>query len=266
MPALQQYDYDYYEYASSRRGVANAAPRVSMPKDSSITRRTSASNTQTRRSTATGTRNVTTSKTTTTKRTSQSTTRNNIEIKTKTTRDVTRNSIRAVTRTENVGVERKKPSSKNIQVSNAGVKRNIAKPKELSLKNAKVMAKPKVEEKQNVFKTIAFSFFAFSILFLICYRSALINESFNELGNMKNKLEDTKTLNAQLESDIQTQTDLSYIETYAKYQLGMQKPKESQIRKIVVEKEDKISTPVTIEKEEKTFFDNLINDIVNILD
>ena len=74
------------------------------------------------------------------------------------------------------------------------------------------------------------------------------------------------SLNAQLESDIETQTDLSNIETYAKYQLGMQKPKDSQIKRIIVTKEDKISTPVVIESEESSFLSNLWHDIVNILD
>jgi hypothetical protein len=59
----------------------------------------------------------------------------------------------------------------------------------------------------------------FSVLLLICYRSSVINESFQALGTLKGDLEDVYVLNAQIESDIQTQTDLSNIETYAKYQL-----------------------------------------------
>ena len=99
---------------------------------------------------------------------------------------------------------------------------------------------------------------AFSVLLLICYRSSVINESFQALGGLKAELEDAHTLNAQIESDIQTQTDLSNIETYAKYQLGMQKPKESQIQRIYVEKEDRISTPIVIEEEEKSFLMQLL--------
>ena len=106
----------------------------------------------------------------------------------------------------------------------------------------------------------------FSILLLICYRSSLINESFQALGTLKGELEDVYVLNAQIESDIQTQTDLSNIETYAKYQLGMQKPKESQIQRIYVEKEDRITTPIVIEEEKTSFLDKLINDVLNLID
>ena len=46
----------------------------------------------------------------------------------------------------------------------------------------------------------------------------------------------------------------------------MQKPKDSQIQKVVIDKEDKIATPVVIEEEEETFWKKLMNDIRNILD
>ena len=153
-------------------------------------------------------------------------------------------------------------------------KKKVEKPKEMSLKNAEVMVNPSTkvqmaaQKRYNAFKTVMYSLFAFSILFLICYRSSIINESFKSLNKMKTELDNTRTVNAQIESEIQTQTDLSNIETYAKYQLGMQKPKESQIRKIVVEKEDKIATPVvvSVEEEETNFWKNVVNDIMHILD
>ena len=47
----------------------------------------------------------------------------------------------------------------------------------------------------------------------------------------------------------------------------MQKPKESQIQKINVGKQDKIILPIEIyEEEEKNLFENLIEDIKKILD
>lgn len=258
MPALQQYDYEYYEYGKTHRGSATAKPRISdsnnRKKSTTSVRRTS-SNTQGRTSTKTKS-NV-----------QRRTVASNIELKTKTTRDITKESTRAVTRVNNTNVKRKN-SSKNIDIKNMTSKRQIEKPKEMSLKNAKVITdtKVKTKTKKNIVENVAFSFFVFSILFLICYRSSVINESFAKLNGLKNELEDIKTLNAQIESEIQTQTDLSSIESYAKYQLGMQKPKDSQIQKIAVEKEDKISTPVIIEEEEKSFFEKLMNDIINILD
>jgi cell division protein FtsL len=148
----------------------------------------------------------------------------------------------------------------------------VAKPKEMSLKKAELMSSPnqkanqKILKKDNVLKNTAAFLCAFSVLLLICYRSSVINESFQALGALKEELEDTYVLNAQIEAEIQTQTDLSKIENYAKYQLGMQKPKESQIQRIYVKKEDKISTPIVIEEEENSFLENLVDDLLKLID
>lgn len=268
MPAVQ-YDYDYYEYGDRRRSSAKARTSNSRPKTSSQTAKKTVQPQTNRRSIQTQPKG----------RVSQSqmarnvpvrgnTTSQKVEIKPGTTRNVTRTSTRAVTR--DASSTRKRTTSKNLEIPTMVSKKQIQKPKEMSLKYAEVVANPKKKvvsrEKSAPLKNVAIAFFAFSILFLICYRSSLINESFSKVNGMKSKLDNINTTNAQIESEIQTQTDLSNIESYAKYQLGMQKPKDSQIQKVVVGKEDKISTPVVIENEEKTFFEKLINDIRNILD
>ena len=248
MPAVQ-YDYDYYEYGNSRRSSAKAAT------SNRATRKTPASTNRTK----TRTSNQTVSQ-------ARRGTSQKIEVTPSTTRNITRTSTRAVTR-ENVGnTQRKRSTSKNIEVPTMVSKRQIQKPKEMSLKHAQVMGAKAVAHKKTPLRDIAVSFFAFSVLFLICYRSSLINESFSKVNSMKSQLENIKTKNAQIESDIQTQTDLSNIESYAKYQLGMQKPKDSQIQRIVIDKQDKISAPVVIEEEEKSFLERLWNDVKNILD
>lgn len=248
MPAVQ-YDYDYYEYGRSRRGSANAATSNSVPRKSSQTAR------------------KTTTKPKTQSQQVKRSTSQKIEVKTSTTRNVTRAATRAVTRNIDNNVQRRRRTSKNIEVPSMVSQRRIQKPKEMSLKRAEVVTSKNVNQKKSTpLRDVAVSFFAFSILFLICYRSSLINESFSELNGMKSKLDNINTKNAQIESEIQTQTDLSNIESYAKYQLGMQKPKDSQIQKVVIDKEDKIATPVVIEEEEETFWKKLMNDIRNILD
>lgn len=264
MPAVQ-YDYDYYEYRRKPRSSANAATSKSVSKNTtqSVKRKVPSAS-----SNGNTTRKVTNSanaskKASQTKKTS--TNSQKIEVKTTTTRNVTRTSTRAVTR-DNGSTTRRKTSSKNIEIPTMVSKRQIQKPKEMSLKKPQVVTNKAAKKNKSPLKDVAISFFAFSILFLICYRSSLINESFSKLNSMKSELDNIYTSNAQIESDIQTQTDLSNIESYAKYQLGMQKPKDSQIQKVVINKEDKIATPVVIEAEEKTFFEKLINDIRNILD
>jgi hypothetical protein len=60
---------------------------------------------------------------------------------------------------------------------------------------------------------------------------------------------------------------LSYIENYAKYQLGMQKPSNGQIKQITLEKEDKITTPVNIEEEKDDgVISYILKEIRKILD
>ena len=300
MPAVQ-YDYDGYDYivrknstakkanvstpknSSSSRGYAPQGTRTSSAQRTTTTRATSSRNVTSRtsamRSTATAknsTRQTATKTTASTKKVAATKSNSKVEA----VRNANRASVRAIM-AENGGTTakrksttttvRRKASNKNLEVPSM-LKTKAAKPKEMSLKHAEKVTAPKnkvksvEKKKENVLKTLAFSMCAFSILFLICYRSSAINESFNALSTIKSELDTANTLNAQLESDIETQTDLSNIETYAKYQLGMQKPKDSQIKRIVVTKEDKISTPVVIESEESSFLSNLWHDIVNILD
>ena len=60
---------------------------------------------------------------------------------------------------------------------------------------------------------------------------------------------------------------MNYIEKYAKYQLGMQRPTDNQIVRINYAKQDKISTPVVIEEtKELGFFEKLFNDLLNLVD
>lgn len=271
MPALRQEEYDYYEYARQNRGTAYTAPRVRASSRTSTSRATSARNrvnnsqAETRRiqsgvKTNTATRNFGATRNTTVRNTRTATTSKSTAQRAKTS---TRSNVK--TTTTLAATQKRRNTSKNIEVPSFVGTRKIEKPKEMTLKKPKSNVKPAMK-KGSLVRGFVFSFFAFSILFLISYRSSVINESFNELNDLKGELDDITTLNAQLESDIQTETNISYIETYAKYQLGMQKPKDSQIHRISVDKRDKISTPVVIEEEEESFFENLLNDILNILD
>jgi hypothetical protein len=107
----------------------------------------------------------------------------------------------------------------------------------------------------------------FSVFFMICYRYSKINESFQGIQQIKSDIEISQALNGQLEAEIASKTDLSYIENYAKYQLGMQKPSNNQIKRITLEKEDKITTPVNMdEKTNDNAVINILKEIRKILD
>lgn len=145
-----------------------------------------------------------------------------------------------------------------------------SKPAEMKLKKPEISAAQKKKEKQKVMARVKNVFYigcAFAIAFLICYRYSLINEKFNQLEKTKRELATAKTVNEQIQADIDSQTDLAYIENYAKYQLGMQKPSNSQIVYVNVEKEDRILTPVTIEEDtNKTWFEQLYEEIVKLFE
>ena len=296
MPAVQ-YDYDGYDYIVKKRNTATRSTGTSAKKTSSTSSRGYAPNSSAKRSSAkaTASRTTTLRATSTRATTARATTNRTTSTRTASARPATRTTAKKATTVEAVKsanrasvraimaengksttkkkatTTRRKTTNKNLEVPEM-LKAKAAKPKEMSLKHADKMVAPKkkaktvAKKKESVLKTMALSMFAFSMLFLICYRSSAINESFNALGNIKSDLEDANTVNAQLASDIETQTDISAIETYAKYQLGMQKPKDSQIKKIVIDKEDKISTPVVIEAEDNSTFSRFLHDIKNLLD
>lgn len=170
------------------------------------------------------------------------------------TPESTRNSTRMATR----GVASPKTKS-NVKV-------NLQKPVEMKLNRPKV--KPKAKAKtEGVKRNILLGMIIVTFLFIICMRYTQINEKFNEVSSLEKEMASTEALNQQLTSSIESKTDLNYIEKYAKYQLGMQKPTESQIVRIAYEKQDKISTPVVIEEEdEESFLEKLYNDLKNLID
>lgn len=227
MPAVK-YAYDYDEYRDrSQKGVAKNARSVSVSSNMSAQRKVS----RTPESTRNMVRSVT----------SQNTTQRKV--------------------TSNV----RKKEHVNIDISIATKKKiNVEKPKEMKLTKPKAKAKAKViaTKKGIILGTVIVAF-----LFLICMRYTEINEKFNEVNALEKDLASAKALNQQLNANIESKTDLGYIEKYAKYQLGMQKPNESQIVRIAYEKRDKISTPIIIDEEEdSSFFSRLFNDLRNLID
>lgn len=243
MPAVK-YNYDYYDqYGKSGKGVAKSA----RPSQSSLSAgRKVASNSIARRSTT------------------PESTRNSTRIATRTVATSTSTAKRNSAQT-------KKKTKVDIDIPVIVKKKiEIQKPQEMKLNKPKQEPKLKSKAKAKVEGTkrkILFSTLVVLGLFMICIRYTQINEKFNEVTSLEKSLNSTKALNQQLSTDIESKTDLSYIEKYAKYQLGMQKPSDSQIVRIAYEKHDKISTPVIIEEvEENTFLENLLNDLKNLID
>lgn len=273
MPAVD-YNYDYYEYQNGRkmnkaantRGATNKGD--SFGSSSAKTNKKSTSNTglktntRTRQSTKEQVRMATyeaPKKKATRKK------HDDLEIPTirPNQKRVADTKKQAANRTTN-----KKTITKST--TNHSKKQNIKKPVEMKLKKpelSQAQKKKAMEKAMNKVKNVVYLVTGFGIAFFICYRYSLINEKFNELEKTKKELATAQTINEQIQADIDSQTDLSYIENYAKYQLGMQKPSNSQIVYVNVEKEDRILTPVTIEEDSsKTWFEQLYDEIAKLFE
>lgn len=254
---LASYDYDYYEYINGHRtNKTTYATQTASKRTTSQTRKTTTSS-QNRRATST-TKTQPRATTTTRKKNVNSTAKRptNTTAKKTTTRNV------ATKKTTPKATTRKYDIDIPIRTSS----KITEKPKEMTLKKPKAKVNPVTAFKEALARTFGIAVF-FAIAFAICYRYSLINEEFIALRNVKKEYENIQNVNEQIEADIESKTDLTYIENYAKYQLGMQKPSDAQLRYVNIEKKDRVLTPVTIEeKTETNWFTNLCKEIGKILD
>ena len=170
----------------------------------------------------------------------------------------------ATSQNTRVKPQTRKKKNIDIEIKPRVSTRNLQKPQAMKLQKPK--SNVKLKKKSNT-KAIFFIIVGFAAFFMICYRYSLINENFLAVNDLKDELEDVKTVNEQIRADIENNTDLTYVENYAKYQLGMQKPSTSQIKYVNVEKEDKIVSPVVIEEEKQdSIFYKIVNEIKKFID
>ena len=172
-----------------------------------------------------------------------------------------------VNQTAQASQKTKKYNHRNIDVPVVVKKKvELEKPEEMKLSKPKnkVESKRKTEKAK---KSIVATVLAFGMLFVICTRYAQINELTHKINALEKDLASAESLNQQLGAQVDSKTDLNYIEKYAKYQLGMQKPDEKQIVRIAYDKQDRISTPIVIsEEKEPSFFEKLFKDLRNLID
>lgn len=84
--------------------------------------------------------------------------------------------------------------------------------------------------------------FVFTMLFIVSYRYNIISEKNLKLQRLN--IEETGVQASLLETEVKASqnTDMNYIESYAKQQLGMQKPEKNQMIYINTNYEPKIET------------------------
>ena len=266
--SVLDYDYDYYEYRNGKK-VNKSFNRKSVTFESN----SSFSTAKNRQS------NVQSSRQSNAQSSRQSNTQSARQLSRQVTRQSTREQVRNAMayneprkRTSKgrkdeleipTMVSAKKQVTPKRQVTSR--KQTMQKPVEMKLKKPQQSASQKKKAKEKLItriKNILYLCCGFVVAFFICYRYSLINEKFNELEKTKKELETAQTVNEQIQADIDSQTDLSYIENYARYQLGMQKPSNSQIVYVNMEKQDRILTPVVVEEDtDKSWFEQLYEEI-----
>ena len=105
----------------------------------------------------------------------------------------------------------------------------------------------------------------FAVLLTISYRNSQINEKFDQMQNLKKELSAIQKENEQLEVSIQNSVNYNTIEKLAKEKLGMQKLTNKQTIYIALPKKDYVesATEEVIKEEEKNWFEQIINKILN---
>lgn len=149
----------------------------------------------------------------------------------------------------NYNVPKKSPTKKKTQA-----KRNVSKKKQKELKRKKI-------------KTTLYVLIAFSIVFLVSYRNAKIDENFAEVRSLKEEMEKMEKENAQLEVSIESSLNLTNIEQQAKSLLGMQKLTSRQTEYIELPKTDYIEPAAenVVLEEEKGFLEKVGDFIFRII-
>lgn len=257
MPALD-YDYDYYEYRNGRR-VGSSVPQRKATTSTNRTYNTSKP--------ATARRNtISTAKTAVTKKPGMQVAKTAIKKQNEVGRKVVVQKKATIKKKINAEAKSQNVKKSKIDIPLEASKKIANKPEAMTLNEPRTQVKSNVSFVSQLRRLALVSVF-FSLFFVICYRYSVINEQFSSIKKLKAELVTMQTVNEQIQADIESKTDLTFVENYAKYQLGMQKPTASQIQYVQVDKQDKITTPVSInEVEEKNWFEKMISEIRKFID
>ncbi len=132
----------------------------------------------------------------------------------------------------------------------------IAQPKKEEKQERKVVPKKNNKVRRKVFLGVV----SFSVAFTIVYRYAMLNNMSMENIKLKKELAELNNANSQLQLLAEQSVNLSYVEEYAKENLGLQKPQNYQIEYINVNKQDLIDNKVT--NENKNWFEEILFNII----
>ncbi len=132
----------------------------------------------------------------------------------------------------------------------------IAQPKKEENQQKQVIPKKNKKIRRKVFLGVV----SFSVALTIVYRYAMLNNMSMENISLKKELTELNNANAQLQLLAEQSVNLSYVEEYAKENLGLQKPQNYQIEYINVNKQDLIDNKVV--NENKNWFEEILFNII----
>ena len=136
--------------------------------------------------------------------------------------------------------------------------------KKKKVQTKKVQNKKALEHSKKNTKYIIQIAFAFIVLLTISYRYSVINTKFSEKEKLKTELAKIQKENAQLQINIERETNINNIEQQAKEKLGMKKLDNNQKIYVSLPKEDYVEsgTEEVEETGEESWWKALINDLL----
>lgn len=114
------------------------------------------------------------------------------------------------------------------------------------------------------FNMLIASTVVFTMLMIISYRCNVITEKNFEIQKLEKELSSVNALYTAAEINLNKNSDVSYIEAYAKQQLGMQRPEKNQIIYINSEAETSVNK-ITEDSKFLLAFQKIKQAIINII-
>lgn len=120
--------------------------------------------------------------------------------------------------------------------------------------------------KYNV-KPLFYIVLGFIMLFTICYRNSLINESYNQKEETKSQLSEIEKQNEQLKVAIESNLNLNSVEKTAESQLGMEKLNNAQKIYVNLQKKDYVepATEEVVINNNTSLIDKVLNSLTKII-
>ena len=138
--------------------------------------------------------------------------------------------------------------------------------KSTKIQNNRTKPAQKAKRKYNT-KPILYIVVGFAMLFTICYRNSLINESYNKKESLKTQLTEVQKENEQMKVNIEASSNLNAVEKRAESELGMQKLSNNQKIYVNLQKKDYVepaTEKVSID-DESSWWNKILKSLTQVI-